>query len=106
MDLALGGDLRYNLMNTPKGSPFSESQTRIYIAQMILALEYCHKFSLIHRDIKPDNMLMDSRGWIKLTDFGISRYLNQEGQCNSTSGTGKTYSYIFYFLSFLKPCGC
>ncbi len=43
---------------------------RFYIAELTLALEAIHKLGYVHRDIKPDNMLMDTRGHLKLADFG------------------------------------
>jgi serine/threonine kinase 32 len=87
MDIALGGDMRYNLEHTPDKRPFSESRVRFYMAQLCLALDYIHEKRVLHRDIKPDNILMDARGWVKLSDFGISGVMDKEGYCYQKSGT-------------------
>ena len=47
------------------------SLNRFYIAELVLAVESVHKMGFIHRDIKPDNILIDAEGHIKLTDFGL-----------------------------------
>ena len=47
-----------------------EGWAKFYIAELTLALEAIHALGYVHRDIKPDNMLMDSRGHLKLADFG------------------------------------
>lgn len=67
-----GGDL-YKLLRSH--GRLSEPSTRFVSAQVILAIEYLHSLSIVHRDIKPDNVLLDSNGYIKLTDFGISKIL-------------------------------
>ena len=54
---------------------FSENETRFYVAELILAIEDMHKMNYIHRDIKPDNILINSQGHLKLTDFGLSKYV-------------------------------
>ena len=54
---------------------FDEQETRFMIACVILALEYLNSMGVVHRDIKPENLVFDERGYIKVTDFGISRLL-------------------------------
>ena len=87
MDLLLGGDLRYQLAHWNGGKPMSEALTKFYIAQIALALGYLHDKDVIHRDVKPDNVLMDEKGYVKLTDFGIAYELDVNGWCTRTSGT-------------------
>ncbi|KIM90826.1 hypothetical protein PILCRDRAFT_94517 [Piloderma croceum F 1598] len=69
MEFLPGGDLMTMLI---KYDTFSEDVTRFYIAECVLAIEAVHKLGFIHRDIKPDNILIDKDGHIKLSDFGLS----------------------------------
>lgn len=69
MEFLPGGDLMTMLI---KYDTFSHDVTRFYIAECVLALEGIHNLGFIHRDIKPDNILIDSKGHIKLSDFGLS----------------------------------
>ena len=86
LDLAVGGDMKYNLRNSSTGR-FTEQTTLFFISQVLLALDHCHKKGILHRDIKPENILLDSTGYIKLTDFGVSKHLSDIKNCTSTSGT-------------------
>ena len=54
-----------------------EEQTKFSLASLNLGLEFIHPYNLIHRDIKPENLLMDSRGYLRITDFGISSIYNK-----------------------------
>ncbi|CAI4925401.1 ANM_HP_G0109250.mRNA.1.CDS.1 [Saccharomyces cerevisiae] len=69
MEFLPGGDLMTMLI---RWQLFTEDVTRFYMAECILAIETIHKLGFIHRDIKPDNILIDIRGHIKLSDFGLS----------------------------------
>ena len=68
MEYVPGGDLMSLLI---KQGYFPEEMARFYIAELVLAIESVHRMGFIHRDIKPDNVLIDSEGHIKLTDFGL-----------------------------------
>ncbi|KAJ2914388.1 hypothetical protein MD484_g6031, partial [Candolleomyces efflorescens] len=68
-----GGDLLNLLIER---DVFEEDFTRFYVAEMVLAIEQCHKHGFIHRDIKPDNFLFDPEGHIKLSDFGLATDLH------------------------------
>ncbi|KAG5339458.1 hypothetical protein C0989_004144 [Termitomyces sp. Mn162] len=74
MEFLPGGDLMTMLM---KYDVFSEDVTRFYIAECILAIEAVHTLGYIHRDIKPDNVLIDKNGHLKLSDFGLSTGLHK-----------------------------
>jgi protein kinase A len=83
MDLMTGGDLRYHICRHVK---FKEEQTKFIIACLILGLEYLHQHGILHRDVKPENLVFDERGYLHLTDLGIARVWRPENNTD-TSGT-------------------
>ncbi|KAJ3014858.1 hypothetical protein HKX48_004913 [Thoreauomyces humboldtii] len=68
LEYASGGSLRALLNNREESMP--EDQARFYIAQILLSLDELHRHSFIHRDVKPENCLIDASGHVKLADFG------------------------------------
>jgi len=70
MEYLPGGDFMNLLI---KKDILTEEEARFYTAELILAIESIHKLDCIHRDIKPDNILIDKTGHIKLSDFGLAK---------------------------------
>lgn len=83
MDLLTGGDLRYHVS---KHRRFSEEQTKFFVCCILLGLEYIHTNNILHRDIKPENLVLDERGYVRITDFGIAKFYQKENS-SETSGT-------------------
>ncbi|KAJ7129641.1 kinase-like domain-containing protein [Mycena epipterygia] len=94
MEFLPGGDLMTMLI---KYDTFSEDVTRFYMAECVLAIDAVHQLGFIHRDIKPDNILIDKDGHVKLSDFGLSTGFHKQHDSNyyqrlleSTNNNGQT----------------
>ena len=70
LDYCSGGELFFHLGKTGR---FTEDRAKFYAAQITLALEYIHQLGVIYRDLKPENVLLDHKGNVRLTDFGLSK---------------------------------
>ena len=79
-----GGEL-FSLLQ--KRRRFTEDQARFYTAQMVLALEHLHKHNIVYRDLKPENVLINKDGYIKITDFGLSRMNVKKNEAKTICGT-------------------
>lgn len=97
-----GGEL-FNLLQKKKR--FSEDQARFYAAQMVLALEHLHDKDIIYRDLKPENVLIDKVGYIRITDFGLSRMdVKDPNEAKSICGTPEYLApEIIMKLGYGKP---
>ncbi|KAF9915670.1 camp-dependent protein kinase catalytic subunit, partial [Linnemannia zychae] len=74
MDYVVGGEL-FSVLR--KSQRFPEHVARFYTCEVLLALEYLHSHAVIYRDLKPENLLLDSMGHIKITDFGFAKHVPQ-----------------------------
>ncbi|KAJ1909151.1 hypothetical protein IWQ60_011330 [Tieghemiomyces parasiticus] len=84
LDLMLGGDLRFHVAR--KGA-LSEDVIRLWAAEIFVSLHYLHSKRIVHRDIKPDNVLLDSEGHAHLTDFNIAVRIKPGKKLTSVAGS-------------------
>ncbi|EDW72069.1 uncharacterized protein Dwil_GK10639 [Drosophila willistoni] len=91
MDYYCGGDLLTLLSKFEDKLP--EDMAKFYITEMILAINSIHQIKYVHRDIKPDNVLLDKRGHVRLADFGSCLRLDKDGTVQSNVAVG-TPDYI------------
>uniref|UniRef100_A0A7M4G137 Serine/threonine-protein kinase MRCK beta n=1 Tax=Crocodylus porosus TaxID=8502 RepID=A0A7M4G137_CROPO len=91
MDYYVGGDLLTLLSKFEDRLP--EDMARFYIGEMVLAIHSIHELHYVHRDIKPDNVLLDMNGHIRLADFGSCLKMSEDGTVQSSVAVG-TPDYI------------
>mmetsp|Transcript_16991 Transcript_16991/g.16860 ORF Transcript_16991/g.16860 Transcript_16991/m.16860 type:complete len:178 (-) Transcript_16991:475-1008(-) len=82
IDFCPGGELFYHLHRLGR---FTENQAKFYFGEILLGLEYLHGRDIVYRDLKPENVLLDIDGHIKITDFGLSK--------ENIRNRERTYSY-------------
>ena len=89
MNFIRGGELFKHLLNCKF---FPEEKAKFYSAIVGLALEYLHTHGIVYRDIKPDNILIDEDGYLKLADFGMAKMLKDQEKAFSLCGTPEYFS--------------
>ncbi|PNW85942.1 hypothetical protein CHLRE_03g199050v5 [Chlamydomonas reinhardtii] len=85
MEAVMGGEL-FSYLQT-RSRPLEESHARFYAASVVLALEYLHDRDLVYRDLKPENLLIDLQGYVKVTDFGFVKRLRKGTKTYTLCGT-------------------
>ena len=83
MNLFSGGNLRYHLSIKRH---FNEEQTKFLISSILIGLEYIHSQNILFRDLKPENLVFDNKGYLLITDFGIAKRYTINNK-KDTSGT-------------------
>jgi beta-adrenergic-receptor kinase len=100
MDLMMGGDLKYHLNKEEK---FSEVRSRFYAAEILLGLEHIHSKGIIYRDMKLENILLDSKGHCKVSDLGLA--VMTKDRVKGYAGTpGYTAPEVILMQPYDKMC--
>lgn len=71
MEYINGGDMFFHIR---KAKYFTNERARFYAAELVLAIEFMHFNGVIYRDLKPENVLIDNEGHVKIIDFGLSNF--------------------------------
>ena len=90
MDIATGGDL---LDYIKRRGYVKENLSKKVFMQMLQAVKHCHEKGVVHRDLKCENILLDDRANVKITDFGFSRHFNKSEFCKTFCGSAAYAAY-------------
>lgn len=91
LEYAPGGELFYHMEQT---GLIPVDDARLYVAEIAVALEHLHRFGIVYRDLKPENVLFDAEGHVKLTDFGLAKDL-----CDTENTSTKTFCGTNHYLA-------
>jgi len=84
MDACTGGELFYHLSRLKS---LSEEEAKFYFAEILLGIEYLHSLNIVYRDIKPENILLDVDGHVRIADFGLSKIIPPRQRSYSFCGS-------------------
>ena len=91
------------ILKKQRGNKLNEDVAKKYICEIILAIEHLHRHNFIYRDLKPDNVLIDEEGHIKLTDFGLSKKVH--GDFHRSNSFCGSHAYMTPEMLEKKPHG-
>ena len=107
MEFLNGGDLMFHIVDSNK---FAEDRARFYAAEILCGLQFLHNEGIIYRDLKLDNVLLDSAGHCKISDFGMCKKIEPNGKAQTFCGTpdyiapeilrGQMYGFAVDFWSY------
>eukprot|EP00948_MAST-09A_sp_MAST-9A-sp1_P001275 g1275.t1 len=91
LEYCAGGELFHKIQYSSRGC-LSEEEARFYAVELVCVLSFLHENGVVYRDLKPDNVMIDYDGHVKLVDFGFARFVDSNGVCRS--GRAGTSEYM------------
>lgn len=86
VNLMMGGDLRFHIhLSKPDGMEMN--RVTFYSAEILLGLSYLHSLNIIYRDMKPENILLDDFGHVRISDLGLATFISPNKEISSSVGT-------------------
>ncbi|KAF7650506.1 hypothetical protein LDENG_00125380 [Lucifuga dentata] len=106
MTIMNGGDLRFHMYNVDEKNPgFNEKRACFYTAQIVCGLEHLHQHRIIYRDLKPENVLLDDAGHVRLSDLGLAVALPPgKDKTSGYAGTPGKWRNKAGLVSWLQSC--
>ena len=102
MEFVNGGELFYHLHKDNENG-FSEDRARFYAAQIVLALDHMHGHGVFYRDLKPENILIDKEGYLRITDFGLSKLIHEQGGGDEKLGARQRATTFCGTIEYMAP---
>ena len=84
MDICTGGELFFHLLQQRR---FSEKLAKFYMCEILLGFRHLHENDIVYRDIKPENILVDMDGHIRIADFGLAKLIGKDEKSYSFCGS-------------------
>ena len=95
----LGGEV-WQILRDKSGSRFTEFEGQFIVGCVLEAFEYLHARGIVYRDLKPENLMITSSGYVKLVDFGFSKFIGYSTK--TWTFCGSKFLKPLYFRCFLK----
>ena len=93
MEYGYGGELYTLIHSNKKYGKLNEGAVLFYTAEIACALNYLHELKIAYRDLKPDNIVIDEQGHVRLVDFGLALFVDDNGYVDNPSSSG-TAEYL------------
>lgn len=98
----VGGDLKFHIYNMGGDPGFELVRARFYAAEVVCGLEHLHQQGIVYRDCKPENILLDDHGHVRISDLGLAVEIPEGEMVRGRVGTVGMSSPIFYFILLLS----
>lgn len=98
----VGGDLKFHIYNMGGDPGFELVRARFYAAEVVCGLEHLHQQGIVYRDCKPENILLDDHGHVRISDLGLAVEIPEGEMVRGRVGTVGMSAPIFHFILIIR----